>query len=118
MATKQIDMASANAAALFFTGVPPLADSNVPDQEEDTPKNEEQTESTGISTAKSKYKETVSKNGVKIGRPRKKKPSINFQLSCTPEYHDMLKELAASRDLSISEFIRECVDFYKKQKRL
>ena len=102
-------------AAAYFANQSPLNVDPEPIQKEPEPvptKKPEEKKSASKPKDKTKQEKGYSKNGVKLGRPPKPtNKSENYQLSCTPEFRKFMKKYADKKGMSVSEFIRYCVEY-------
>ena len=112
------DMMRVNAAAGFFTASPEPTQETKKEKEpipKNVPSDVPSVESIPVPD---RYKDTVSKYGKKIGRPRKENKSVQFTLTCDASYHDKIANISEKQGKSISAFVRDALDFYIDKNRL
>lgn len=130
----KVNMGALTAAASFFQA--PLPEEEQPKEEqeqpisstiESTPTTEENQvtnapvkskKPSNASSKKTGYSDAVSANGIKLGRPRKKNKNLNFQLSFPEDFHARTKAHAAAQDKSLSEYVRQCIEFYESKNHI
>ena len=90
----------------------------IEDANKNTPPEEIVSNNRPLEEVPTKYKDTLSKNGKKIGRPRTGINAQQFTLTCEPIFHDRIVDAAKKQGKNVSAFIRDALEYYIDTKNL